>query len=85
MRTFVTPAFQRSLKGMTEERRGEIIAIIKRVAECYGHPHKHHGLGIRPIGLDMECRDSLNKRLVFFEVMLEHEQRALPQHQFALS
>jgi len=67
MRTFVTPSFQRCLKGMAEERRAEIIAIIKRVAECYGQPHKHHGLGIRPIGPDMECRDSLNKRLVFFE------------------
>jgi len=67
MRTFATPAFERCLKGMPAERRREIIAIIRRVAECYGYPHKHIGLGIRPIGPDMECRDSLDNRLVFFE------------------
>ena len=65
MRTFATPSFERCLKGTTEERRCEIIAIIRRVAECYGHPHKHVGLGIRKIGPYLECCDSLGKRLVF--------------------
>jgi hypothetical protein len=67
MRTFVTPSFERCLGNAPEARRCEIIGIIRQVAECYGHPHKHLGLGIRKIGPDMECRDSLGNRLVFFE------------------
>ena len=48
MRTFATPAFERCLKDMPAERRREIIAIIRRVAECYGYPHKHIGLAQVP-------------------------------------
>jgi len=65
MDAYVTTAFERCIKGLTDERRAEVIAIIRRVAECYGHPHKHSGLGIRQIKSYVECRDSLGNRLVF--------------------
>jgi len=64
---YVTSAFERCIKSVPGERRAEIVEIIKRVAECYGRPHLHQGLGIRKISGVMECRDSLGNRLLFDE------------------
>jgi len=65
MRTFVTPAFERCLKGLPEEKRREIIEIIKQAGVQFGFPHEHGGLSIRPYGASYECRDALDNRLVF--------------------
>jgi hypothetical protein len=64
---YVTPTFERCIKGLTDERRAEIMEVIRRVAESYGQPHVHQGLGIRKIAKVLECRDSLGNRLVFSE------------------
>jgi len=66
-KAFTATAFERRIKDLSDEHHGELVEIIKRVAECYGHPHKHLGLGIRKLPGYLECRDSLDNRLVFEE------------------
>jgi hypothetical protein len=38
---------------------------MRAVANSYGRPHLHGGIGLRVIGDYIECRDALDHRLVF--------------------
>ena len=53
-------------KVRQSRREAEVLAALKLVAEGFGRPHAHIGLGIRKLGNELyECRTSLGWRLVF--------------------
>ena len=55
-------------KAIVRESRREleVAATLRLIAEGFGKPHAHSGLGIRKLGkLLYECRTSLAWRLVF--------------------
>jgi hypothetical protein len=54
-------------KLVRESRReAEVSAALKLIAEGFGRPHAHSGLGIRKLGKHLyECRTGLAWRLVF--------------------
>ena len=61
-----TPSsFRRCLRGFSDERLASILNTMRAAAESYGRPHLHGGIGLRVIGDFIECRDSLDYRLVF--------------------
>jgi hypothetical protein len=60
-----TASFRRCLRGLSDERLQSILDAMHAVAESYGRPHLHAGIGLRVIGDFMECRDALDQRLVF--------------------
>jgi hypothetical protein len=47
--------------------REQIAAALRMLADGFGNPHHHSGLGIRRIRKDLfECRAGLQWRIVFF-------------------
>ena len=49
-----------------KETRGKIGLALQRLEQDFGHPHRHHGLGIRKLtGSFFEIRVGLNIRLIF--------------------
>ena len=65
MRLETLPSFRRCLRGLSDGQLHDILAIMKAAANAYGHPHRHIGVGLREIGDFLECRDTLDKRLIF--------------------
>lgn len=39
--------------------------VLQQLAEAFGHPHRHAGLGLRPFGRYFECRAGLGLRVLF--------------------
>jgi mRNA-degrading endonuclease YafQ of YafQ-DinJ toxin-antitoxin module len=60
----LTPRFKKIVRNA--HRETEVSAALKLLAEGFGRPHAHSGLGIRKLGsVTYECRTSLAWRLVF--------------------
>ena len=56
----------RSAKSLNPEQRAALNAILAKVGQNFGDPHKHGGLGLRKVGADLwECRLDLRLRVVF--------------------
>ena len=56
----------RALDGLTPKSRARLQAALAGVAEHFGNPHRHAGLGLRKLGPGLwECRFDLSLRVVF--------------------
>jgi mRNA-degrading endonuclease YafQ of YafQ-DinJ toxin-antitoxin module len=65
MKLAALSSFLRCLKRHPEAKPEAVFAVMKAAAEAYGNPHRHARIGLRLIGDFMECRDSLDMRLIF--------------------
>lgn len=83
MRTILTKRFQAGLRGLPDADLQVIGAALNTAAATFGHPHLHHGRGIRRLGKALyEVRAGLARRLVFrrcgdaleFDLVGNHDQ-----------
>jgi hypothetical protein len=62
----LTKKFKASLRGLSDEELRTIGAALNTAAATFGHPHLHHGRGIRRLQKGTyEMRAGLALRLVF--------------------
>ena len=60
------PAVLQRLRDLAGRERAEALAALCDLAEGFGRPHVHAGLGVRKLGERLfECRVGLSLRLVF--------------------
>ena len=58
--------FRAQVRDYPRELRGKIGRALRQLEQDFGHPHRHHGLGIRKLtGSFFEIRIGLDVRLVF--------------------
>ena len=59
----------RALKRLTEldkAERVECLLALVELVDAFGHPHRHSGIGIRKLGVNLfECRGNLALRFLF--------------------
>ena len=62
----LSPAVQKRLRGLPEsEKVGAVLALLE-LAEAFGNPHVHSGIGIRKLRANIfECRAGLANRFGF--------------------
>jgi hypothetical protein len=63
---FQEPGYERRYKKLTAQQRARVDSSLARLAEVFGRPHLHAGLGIRPYGPYLEMRAGLDLRVLFF-------------------
>ncbi|MDF0643298.1 MAG: hypothetical protein P0111_04665 [Nitrospira sp.] len=62
----IDPAVLRRLRKLTRAEKIECLLALCELAEGFGQPHTHNGLGIRKLGEKLfECRGSLAWRFIF--------------------
>jgi len=62
----IDPAVFRRLRELSKNERVECLLKLCDLAEGFGQPHIHSGLGIRKLGDKLfECRGSLSSRFIF--------------------
>jgi hypothetical protein len=62
----IDPSVLRRLRQLPKSERVECLLALCDLAEGYGQPHVHSGLGIRKLGNKLfECRGNRDLRLVF--------------------
>lgn len=62
----IAPDVLRRLKALQREERVQCLLALCDLAESFGRPHLHSGLGIRKLGERLfECRGSLALRFIF--------------------
>ena len=67
MKIEVHPRLQKRAKGLSAAEREQISESLRALADGFGRPHLHSGLGIRRLRKDLfECRAGLRWRIVFF-------------------
>ena len=67
MRIDLHPRLQKRVKTLSAAERAQIAESLHALADGFGHPHHHSGLGIRRLRKDLfECRAGLQWRIVFF-------------------
>lgn len=67
MRIDVHPRLRKHVGKLSAGEREQIAAALRMLADGFGNPHHHSGLGIRRIRKDLfECRAGLQWRIVFF-------------------
>ncbi len=67
MKIEVHPRLQKRAQGLSAAEREQISAALRALADGFGRPHLHSGLGIRRLRKDLfECRAGLRWRIVFF-------------------
>lgn len=65
-KAILTPRLIGQLREMTKDSRREIGRGISELEKSFGQPHRHSGLGIRPLRGDyLEIRIGLKQRLIF--------------------
>jgi hypothetical protein len=58
----------RSARRLPAQTREKAEAVLRAVAESFGNPHAHSGLGLRKLGpRTWECRIDIHWRIVFIE------------------
>ena len=63
----IHPRLQKRAKGLSAGEREQISESLRALADGFGHPHLHSGLGIRRLRKDLfGCRAGLRWRIVFF-------------------
>ena len=65
MNLYQRPAFVRALKNRPAAEQEQIRERARRVAEVFGHPQTHSGLGVRQFGRYFEFRVGLQVRCLF--------------------
>lgn len=67
MKIEVHPRLQKRAKGLSAAEREQVSESLRALADGFGRPHLHSGLGIRRLRKDLfECRAGLRWRIVFF-------------------
>ena len=62
----IDPAVLRRLQELPKSERVECLLALCELAETFGQPHVHSGLGIRKLGNKLfECRGSRALRFIF--------------------
>lgn len=62
----LTGPFRGRVRRLPKPLRRDVAKVIDNLAEGFGHPHRHSGLGIRKLGRNyFECRVGLDLRLLF--------------------
>ena len=62
----IDPAVLRRLQNLPKNERAECLLALCELAETFGHPHAHSGLGIRKLGDKIfECRGNVSLPLIF--------------------
>jgi len=62
----IDPAVMQRLGRLPKSERAECLLALCELAEAFGQPHAHSGLGIRKLGRRLfECRGSLALRFIF--------------------
>jgi mRNA-degrading endonuclease RelE of RelBE toxin-antitoxin system len=61
------PRLRKRVEKLTAAEREQIAASLRALADGFGNPHQHSGLGIQRLRKDLfECRAGLQWRIVFF-------------------
>ncbi len=67
MRIELHPRLRRRVRKLSAGDREQISQSLRALADGFGSPHLHSGLGIRRLHKDLfECRAGLQWRIVFF-------------------
>ena len=67
MRIDIHPHLRKRVAKFSAADREQIAASLQTLADGFGNPHLHSGLGIRRLRKDLfECRAGLHWRVVFF-------------------
>ena len=62
----IAPDVLKRLKGLPKGEKVECLLALCDLAEAFGRPHVHSGLGIRKLGQRLfECRGSIALRFIF--------------------
>ena len=62
----IDPAVLRRLRELPKNERVECLLALCDLAEYFGQPHIHSGLGIRKLGTKLfECRGNRDLRFIF--------------------
>jgi hypothetical protein len=62
----IDPAVLRRLRELPKNERVECLLALCDLAESFGQPHVHSGLGIRKLGTKLfECRGNRDLRFIF--------------------
>jgi len=62
----IDPAVLKRLRELPKNERAECLVALCDLAEPFGWPHLHGGLGIRKLGEKLfECRGNLALRFIF--------------------
>ena len=64
----IDPAVLRRLRSLPKSDRSECLFALCELAETFGRPHAHSGLGIRKLGAGVfECRGNASLRFIFHD------------------
>ena len=67
MRIDLHPRLRKRVGKLSEDERGQIAESLRALADGFGRPHLHAGIGIRRLRKDLfECRAGLHWRIVIF-------------------
>lgn len=67
MRIDLHPRLRRRVSKLSVADREQIAESLRALADGFGTPHLHSGLGVRRLRKDLfECRAGLRWRIVFF-------------------
>ncbi|MGH7846480.1 MAG: hypothetical protein ACREQW_15100 [Candidatus Binatia bacterium] len=62
----IDPAVLRKLRELPKNERVECLLALCELADTFGQPHAHAGLGIRKLGNKLfECRGNRDLRFIF--------------------
>ena len=59
------PSWDRAFKKLTEDQQHRVNTVLTNLENSFGRPHRHAGIGVRPIGHYLECRAGLDLRILF--------------------
>lgn len=67
MRVDLHPRWRKRTQKLSGGERQQIQEALQALADGFGQPHRHLGLGIRRLRKDLfECRAGLHWRIIFF-------------------
>ena len=62
----IAPGVLQRLRDLPKGEKVECLLVLCELAESFGQPHTHSGIGIRKLGAKLfECRGSLALRFIF--------------------
>jgi mRNA-degrading endonuclease RelE of RelBE toxin-antitoxin system len=62
----IDPGVQKQLRALPRNERADVVLKLLELADVFGQPHRHTGLGIRKLRGDLfECRVGLARRVLF--------------------
>ena len=62
----IDPAVMQRLQRLPKSERVECLLALCDLADTFGRPHTHSGLGIRKLGSKLfECRGNITLRFIF--------------------